>query len=120
MIRILEAWSKWPTPAKWISGVGLLWFLAALLPALNDRRPAESFGEQFVVIGIYFGAPFGGFALAVWLGQTIISKTGKEGLGWIVGIVLFFMVSIGQGAIANFFGVGDLLDELMTSDDADF
>ncbi len=112
MDRIFEAWLRWPIAARWISGVGLLWIVSALLPAFRERRPAAAFGENLVALGLHYGLIMGGLALGIWIGMRTADRTGKHWLGWVVGIMLFMVVSGAQYPLANFFGVQDVLEQI--------
>lgn len=116
MEGLFEAWLRWPLAARWISGIGALWFVSALLPALKSSRPAAAFGEYFVALGIHYGLMAGGAALGIWLGPKITERTGKIWLAWTVGVAIFLVGMLAQVPLGKFFGVSARLDEMFDSD----
>lgn len=116
MSRIFDAWMNWPLAARWISGIGALWIVSALLPAVRERNPAAAFGENFVALGLHYGLMFGSIAMGIWLGPKIIDRTGKAWIAWAFGVGLFVTGVLAQGPLGEFFGVSDQLDSLMNPD----
>jgi hypothetical protein len=114
--RALDAWLRWPVAPRWLSGIGAVWFLSALLPAFSERDPAAAFGANFVTLGVFFGLMAGSIALAIWLGQRIIDRTGQHWLAWLVGVSLFMGGAMAQNPLGDFFGVTSQLDSLLNSD----
>ena len=115
MISLFEAWLRWPVAARWISGVVLFLVLNALIPALSDRHPAAAFGENFIVSILQYVVPFGGLALAVFVGAWVTEYTNQTWLGWVVGIALMFAALEANPRIAVFFDVSEQLDTLSNS-----
>lgn len=112
----IGAWMEWPAATRWISGIGVIWIVSALLPAFHSNNPAAAFGENLAALGIHYGLMLGSIALGILLGPKIETITDRAWVPWAVGIALFFIAAFIRVPLGELFGVSSKLDSLLNTE----
>lgn len=110
-------WLRLPVWGKWISGLAALFLISSIGPALNERHFLPALFQNFVALSLHWGLIALAFGGAIWIGLKVAVRSGKNWLGWVIGL---FIVIIVAGPVSGFFeglpGVGEKLSALGNSD----
>ena len=119
MRNYFEKWQKWPTAAKYASGVLAYFIVRSLLWAVRADEPASAFGRYLFADIIHQAFPLAALAIGILVGIRVSLLTRLSWLPWVVGIATVGLLGALQQPIAAAVGVDDLLKSMEAEHDGD-
>ena len=117
MDRAISTWMALPLWAKWATAIFGLIFLDSVRSAWGERNFVGGVAESFVAYVLFYGIPIGCIAAGIWIGTNVADRSGKQWLGWFVGVAAAFCVGIGlQIVVSDIPGVSWRLKAINNSD----
>jgi hypothetical protein len=101
LVRLFDRWSEWPAWARWTSGIGAGVLLESVRTAWDERDFVVGVAETFVAYLLYFGGLVGAIAAGAWIGVSIARASGKDWLGWMIGIVTVAVMWLGLAMLTD-------------------